>query len=286
MRFRKIICIGIFALAVLILPATGFAYEVVSIKVSTPPTMDGNGDDAAWKLTKAVEFEAEDGPEMSIKSVYTDSEVFFLVSWEDDSESIYANQWVYDGQKWGIRQEVRVKGEAPRDADTDRLGFQWVINDSIKEFAEKGCKVLCHSPEKEDKMYTNSPGERTDIWLWSAAITNPLGYADDYSLNNTNISIKDETDKIKRINAAHLVDNTGGGGKSFERNNAVDKPKWVPKGGISNIQFLLAGNEVSFNSKGIKKGDSVPGWCLSRPKGSRGDINSSCKYYNFNFTSF
>ena len=288
MRFGQILYIGIFVGIIIISPAVVFApnyYELVSVKVSTPPKLDGSGDDEAWKLAKAVKVEAENGPEISIKSVYTDSELFLLVVWEDDSESIYANQWIYDGKKWGIRQEVRVKGEPPRDADSDRLGFQWVINDSIKEFPDKGCTVLCHSPEKEDKMYTNSPGERTDIWLWKAAITNPLGYADDNFLDNTNLSIKDEPDKIKRINAAHRGDDIEPGGVDFEPNIMGDKPKWMyKKGGSSNNPFLIRGTEISFNPSGFKKGDTLPGWCLARPKGSRGDIDASGRYYKDDLT--
>lgn len=282
MRIRHSLCIGIFLMFVIISPLPVYAgdyHELISVKVGSPPKLDGIGDDEAWKSAKEVEVEAEDGPEINIKSVYTDKEIFFLLSWEDDTESVYDKQCIFDGEKWVYKNEVRFKGDPPRVADSDRIGFQWVVDDSINEFPEKGCKTLCHSPEKEDKMYTTSPKERTDIWLWISAITNPLGYMDDNYLDNTNISIKDEKDKVKRINAAHHGDDPGAGGLNFVLNDAGGKPKWMPKGGVKNINFLMKGEETPLNQSVIKKGDALPGWVLARPKGSRGDIDAAGRYH-------
>lgn len=257
-------------------------HNIVSSKVSTAPKIDGSGSDAQWKSAKKVAVEAEDGPEITVKSVYTDKEIFFLIQVVGDlDESINMDQWVYDGSKWAVKQEDRV--DEKWDADTDRFAFQWPITDTAQikknikgkefSFAQKGCAVVCHSPEKEDKMYLLGSGQKTDIWLWKAALTNPLKYAGDWYQDSTNKTVAQEADKSKRVAAAQK----GDGPLGYQRNKAGDKPKWMPKGG-PNKPYLIKGEEVPLDMSRIKKGDTIPGWLLSRPKGSGGDVNAAGKY--------
>ena len=256
-------------------------HNLVSSKVDSAPKIDGSGNDAQWKSAKKTTAEAEDGPEMSIQSVYTNDSIFFLVQWEDLTGSVDMDRWIYDGSKWSIKQEERV--EETRDADTDRLGFQWPITDpnqikkeikgKVVSFAEVGCSVLCHSPEKEDKMYLPEAGQQTDLWQWKAALTNPMGYADDWHQDSTNKTAKEEPDKNKRRSAAQKGDEP----LAYTRNIDGDKPKWMPEKGQDN-RFLIKGHEVPLDMSRIKKGDSVPGWLLSKPKGSGGDITAKGKY--------
>ena len=253
--------------------------EVHSKKVSQAPKIDGNGKDAVWKDAEETTVEAEDGPEIFIRSVYTDKEVFFLFIWEDKDESISQNMWVYDGSKWGIKQEIRFEGEEPWEADSDRLAFQWVMNESIPGFWEKGCKKICHAPEKEDKMYTDTAKERTDIWQWVSSTTNPLGYADDQYLDNSNLSKAKEKDKGKRINIAHKSDDGGRGNQEYQRNDAGGKPKVMSKKAGS---YMMAGGTAPLSGS-FKKGDTIPGYLLAKPKGSRGDISAKGTYSEEDF---
>ena len=81
-------------------------HDLVSSKVGAAPKIDGSGGDAQWESAKNVAVEAEDGPEISIKSVHTDSEIFFLITVVGDLDhSINMDQWVYDGSKWTVKQE-------------------------------------------------------------------------------------------------------------------------------------------------------------------------------------
>ena len=246
-------------------------HKVESAKVDRPPKIDGIADDPAWKKAKELTVEVEDGPELSIRSVYTDKDIFFLFTWGDNSESISQKMWLYDGGKWGLKQEVRFEDEEGWEADSDRLAFQWVINDSIPGFREKGCKKICHAPEKEDKMYTNSPDERTDIWHWVSSTTNPLGYADDDYLDNAHLSKAEEKNKHKRINIAHKSDDGGRGNQEYQRNEAGGKPEFMPK--KKGAGFIIAGNSAPLSGM-FKKGDLIPGYVLSKPKGSRADITA------------
>ncbi len=271
-------------LALTLIPAyTQLSYAkarpLISVKVDVPPKLDGKGGDGAWAMAKQVEVEAEDGPEISIRTVYTKDRLYFLLSWKDETESINMDKWVYDGNKWGVKEEKRWEEEPPWEADSDRFCFQWLIRDEtlIKKFAEKGCAILCHKPEKESKMYTSGPHQVSDIWQWRASITNPLGYADDGFLDHTNISKKDERNADKRINAAHKWDELGPGELNFARNQEGEGPKWMSK--VSSKEpFFIKGQEVPLDMSKIKKGDAVPGWLLARPKGSRGEIDAAAKF--------
>ena len=138
---------------------------------------------------------------------------------------------------------------------------------------QKGCATICHSPEKEDKMYLLGSGQKTDIWLWKSSLTNPLNYADDWYQDSTNKTVAEEADKPKRVAVAQKGDEALG----YVQNKDGDKPKWMPKGG-PNKPFLIKGDEVPLDMSKIKKGDTIPGWLLSRPKGSGGDINAGGKY--------
>ena len=255
------------------------AIPLISVKVDTPPTLDGKGNDAAWAKTKGIEVEAEDGPEIEIKTVYTRDRVYFRMSWKDWTESINLDKWVYNGSKWGVKQEKRWEDEPPWEADSDRFCFQWPLRDEVlvKKFSKKGCAVLCHKPERENKMYTNGPHEGSDIWQWRASTTNPLGYADDGFLDHTNISKKDERNADKRINAAHKWDELGTDGLAQKRNQKGKGPKWMAKTS-SKAPFLIKGQEAPIDMSKIKKGDAIPGWLLARPNGSRGDIDAVAKY--------
>ncbi len=250
-------------------------HEVESAKVDRPPIIDGNADDPAWKKAKELTVEVEDGPELSIRSVYTDKEIFFLFAWGDNSESISQKMWLYDGSKWELKKEIRFEDEEGWEADSDRLAFQWVIDDSIPGFREKGCKKICHAPEKEDKMYTSSAGERMDIWHWVSSTTNPLGYADDHYLDNSVLTKKEEKDKIKRMNIAHKSDDGSRGNQEYQRNEAGGRPEFMPK--EKGAGFIIAGDSAPFSGS-YKKGGLIPGYVLSKPKGSRGDITARGKY--------
>lgn len=284
MKFITVPLMGFFVFLLLFL-CTSLSYakpiSLVSVKVTIPPKLDGGGQDDAWSSAKSVEVEAEDGPEISIKTVYTNNKLYFRLAWSDWTESVSMDKWIYDGNKWRVKEELRWEDEPPWEADTDRFCFQWPIKDEvlIKKFSKKGCSILCHKPEKENKMYTNKANQKSDIWQWRASITNPLGYADDGFLDHTNVSKNDETNADKRINAAHKWDVVGANGSSYQRNRKGNGPKWMSS---TQTPFLVKGQEVPLDMSKVVEGKSIPGWILARPNGSRGNIDAAAKYNQVN----
>jgi len=253
------------------------SFSMASVKVDVPPELDGSGEDVAWEKADSLVVEADFGPEITLSSVYTDNRLYFRFIWGDWTESVHEDKWVYKGDGWEVKQEKRWEDEPPWPANTDRFCFQWPIGKKklIERFSKKGCAILCHKQNKEEKMHTYGPGHVSDLWQWRASITNPLGYVDDGYLDHTNLSKKEEKNTKKRINAAHKWDDHEG--DLPIRNKEGNGPKWIAQD-HPNGPFLVKGNEAPVEVSKVSQGDTVPGWVLARPKGSRGDIDAAAKY--------
>jgi hypothetical protein len=271
----------VFMISGVLLAATKGVNHLVSLKVTSPPQLDGSGSDAVWRNAPELKVQTKNGPELSLKSVYSSDSLYMLISWEDETESAKKNIWVYDGTKWDHLKEQRVYEPKPTKSDEDRLAIHWPINDSIKGFAEKGCLLSCHDSgrfsKRESRMFTNSPTEFLDQWHWKAARTNPIGYLDDKWMDNKVLSESQEPDLHERREAAHHGDAKGEGNLNYSNNKTDDgRPKFRSKGGMAGSQFLVKEDSIliDYSKTTFRKGDTIPGYILARPKGSRGDVDA------------
>ena len=145
------------------------------VKDTEAPKIDGRMD-KVWDSVRATKVTAIEGPqgkvEISLKFLYTDTDIYFLFQWPDKTESL--NRLLeFDGKEW-----KKVKGYE------DRLNLAWDINNTVKDFPKKGCAAVCHKVDKEVELKTGGPNERVDIWHWKAQRSNPVGYADDQWLGH------------------------------------------------------------------------------------------------------
>ncbi len=133
---------------------------LLSLAVEEAPAVDGKADDPVWGRAPTLSLEAERKLEpnigaktkVSLRSVHTGSKISFLVTWEDDSESIEHKPWVWNAGK-------SVYEEGPQREDMCALAFE-------------------HTGAFTADML--SPDEAVwDIWHWKAARTNPQGFAMD-----------------------------------------------------------------------------------------------------------
>jgi hypothetical protein len=247
---------------------------LTAVKVTTPPKLDGSEADEAWKKAPALEVPVAGGTigfaMVTLKAVYTNTDVYLLAKWPDKTMTIEHNPYTYDGTKW-------TKPEGPLE---DRVAVQWNI--SVADFAKGSCALLCHSgdryPDKLPRMHTNAPGEFTDEWHWKAARSNPMGYVDDKYLDST-VDPKDDE-------AGHHAD---GGVRVYTGNRLKDgAPSFVWKGpsvstppGVSADRaklFLLDTDKAPYSptnpltGKPWAKGDKVPVAILQVPTESNADI--------------
>ncbi len=70
---------------------------VLSVKANSAPVLDGQPE-ALWNDARAISIQVSGGAnsgstEVSLKSVYAGDSVYFLVEWEDPTESLYRTPW-------------------------------------------------------------------------------------------------------------------------------------------------------------------------------------------------
>lgn len=136
------------------------AGNLVSARVDKGPNLDGKADDPAWAKAKALEIEAKRplppnvgaSVKVTLKSVHTDSEIYFLAVWDDPTEDITHKTWVWNKEK-------KAYEEGADREDMFSLVFE-------------------HTGSFTTDMLAGV--ESTwDVWHWKAFRTNPQGFAMD-----------------------------------------------------------------------------------------------------------
>ncbi|MEE8403487.1 MAG: ethylbenzene dehydrogenase-related protein [Candidatus Hydrothermarchaeaceae archaeon] len=253
--FMTFAFLGLMALGA---PVLAEGNELKARKVDKGPVIDGKPD-KIWNKVRPIKMKLVEGDKgfnvtASAKAMYTDTDVYFLIRWKDPT---YSQNRVYefDGTQWEKR-----KG------NEDRLGMLWDINGNIKDFKTKGCAILCH--EEGKYMKTNAPSERADIWHWKAQRSNPVGYADDQML--TDIKKKKGHEETGRV-----ADKKEGGSYSSNWDEEAKWPKNMFKDMAKSGPVLLKAHMVKITKAStFAKGAILPREVLSRPVGSRGDIEA------------
>lgn len=259
--------IGIVTLALLLAFAvTAFAAgkgdtELTVKKVSKDPADISSPEWSSAKEATFINDGAAGGPfekktlEVKIKAVYTKGgNINVLVSWPDGTKNDSKEPWKFSKGKWE-KQKV----------EDDKLAFNWEIK-RIKNFATKGCAVVCHSDakNKEDwKYHTETATERGDMWVWRAGTSNPMGYAEDGYVDDDSRKSDAGTGKAKK-------------------NESADKksPKFMqdPSKKPSAAGTLVEGETKEIKGDKFKDGDVIPSWILSKFSGSMADIKAKAQY--------
>ena len=201
-----------------------------------------------------------------MQAVYDDDNLYMVLSWPDDTESIYRRQWTYGRDGWQ-------HGEKE-----DRFAILWQIT-SIDGFETVGCNIACHSPEPPTGMWFNNPGEYGDLWNWKAARTNPMGYLDDGWMGT--YSGHDDGGRYADPGQSSYARNVAASGDApvyiWIDPNAITAP---PAGGESQAAAFLLEEDVTpvTDQVGFSPGDTVPGYVLRLPDGSRADIQGYGKW--------
>ncbi|MFN3479601.1 MAG: ethylbenzene dehydrogenase-related protein [Thermodesulfovibrionales bacterium] len=264
-RLVFLICLLLVVFAI----STAFGETVITAKkVSKDPVDITSPEWASAKETTIVNEGASGGPfekkklEVKVKAVYTKGgNISLLLSWPDSEQSITKEAWKFSKGKW-----EKQKG------DEDKVAINWEIK-RIKNFATKGCAVVCHSEAKntEDwKYHTETATERGDMWIWRAYTSNPLGHAEDGYVDDDSRKADAGTGKAKKNEAADKK-----------------KPKYMqdPAKKPTLPGFLIDGETVEIKDYSkFKEGDVVPSWILSKFSGSMADITAKANWANGRWT--
>jgi len=148
---------------------------IIAKKVANTPKIDGLADDPEWKnVNPVIVYENIGHIEITLKAVYTDEYICFLVTFPDEDESRNHRNLVWDNAK-------KMYFIGPEREDS--FVFKWSMEPDIVDLSIYA-----------DNSYT------TDIWYWKACRTDPMGFSDD------KISTLSMT---KQQNAAKIISKKG-----------------------------------------------------------------------------
>lgn len=242
--------------------------RVMVKKVSTDPADFSSPEWSSAREATLINDGASGGPfekktlEVKLKAVYTKrGTISILASWPDPDKSVAKEAWKLAGGKW-----------AKQNGDEDKLAFNWEIK-RIKNFATKGCAVVCHSEAKSPndwKYHSETATERGDMWVWRAYTSDPMGHAEDGYVDDD--ARKSDT----------------GTGKA-RKNEASDKrkPKYMqdPAKKPTAAGFLTSDETVKIKDYSkFRNGAVVPSWILSTFSGSMADVKTKSRYENGHWT--
>lgn len=252
---------------------------LISIPVDEAPTLDGAADEAFWADAPSVEIEVSGGGNesdttVSIRSVYSGDSVYFVVAWEDPTQSFIRSPW----QKQEDGTWVKLSDPEDEGGDNslyyeDKMAFIWNIANSIQGFEDQGCFTACHAGEEDgDKpfgnKYTSDEGELGDIWHWKSVRN--VGQMDDQYLDWTRWS--EDTPEAGRHS-----DPKDSGGYADNVNEGGDGPAFMaPEGGSRDGApgFILDSEKVPFDDSLFEAGDMVPSIVVAPITGDRGNISA------------
>jgi Ethylbenzene dehydrogenase len=241
--------------------------EVIANRVDTPPVIDGIADEDVWASNDVSIVNINGGAirriDATIQAVYDSQNLYMVVQWPDDTESIDRRAWVYTRDGW------------ERGGKEDRFSILWQITE-IEGFDTIGCNIACHDDDPPIGMWLNNEGEYGDLWGWKAARTNPMGYVDDGWMG----AYSGHEDGGRYVDP---------GVSSYARNEIPpgDVPGfiWGDLDAMSILpavdadhatNFLLNVDVVPIDAlMDFSPGDTVPGYVLRQPSGSRADIQAS-----------
>jgi hypothetical protein len=223
---------------------------VKSYKASQGPLVDGLETEDVWKNAEAVTiFDPIAQVQITIKTVYTDATIFFLVSFPDKDESRKHRSWAWN--------KLKEMYEEAQDRE-DVFVFKWKMDQATKDLSVSS-----------DESYA------ADIWYWKANRTDPGGFADDKIQRLYSYATRDSHELISKSGKKMYIERRGDAGKSAyrseiyvdyqgdlvqryfsrqpESSRADVKAKGVWKDGRWTIEFARAlvtgnGDDVSFQA--------------------------------------
>lgn len=255
---------------------------LTSISADESPVLDGIADDAAWEAASSIVVEVRRGANVeesvvTLKSVYTEDMVYFLVTWDDPTFSWMRFPW--EMQEDGTWIQHKSEDNAGGDENTwyeDKFAFIWEINE-IEYWADEGCFGACHLTEDEEdyesgKPYGNKFTENEDglgdIWHWKSVRN--VGQLHDQHLDGTPWSADTGS-------AGRHSDPSDEGGYKNNVNEDKTAPSFMGEGDAYGTDgspgHILLEDAVEFDASLFEAGDRVPGIVVSPFVGDGGDIS-------------
>jgi mono/diheme cytochrome c family protein len=146
-------------------------------------------------------------PGLKIKAAYDNDNLYILAEWTDKDLDLSDGSWLRRGPVDPLKADSTSGWTSQR--NSDRIAFAFEVNAASSpagSFSNVGCAASCHSNGNNKFMYPTSG--TVDFWNWSAAKTNPMGYAEDMIANSDSLS-DDSGQRIFYRNTNGTTDRSG-----------------------------------------------------------------------------
>ena len=276
------------------------AKTLTAVKTTAAPTLDGKSSEALWASAPEMKVTLSNGgtlqggtggkfdngnTEVTMKATYDAENLYMLLQYKDPTDSKARGPWVLEGGKLVKKPYTELY--------EDKLGINWNINNSVKDFNEAGCTVTCHTATDKGgktvtKHWTNAENEKLDMWHWKYARMNSLFGPDKPALMHDqfmdNVKYDPADDKTK--NAGRHADP---GDKEYVDNVTDDKtaPKLVLDGEALNGNPYVIVDGLDKTKpftvdyiKTMKEGDFIPALIAKQITGDPADIKAKGKWEN------
>lgn len=179
------------------LAQAGASRTLTAFSTTAAPAIDGIAE-GAWNNATAMEIAVRGGfagnITVSMRALYTSSRVFFLLQWDDPTESTVRSPWEKTATGWLKRAVAPALFDNSRLSRwltppdpyyyEDKVAIMWNTGgtSAVGGFDQSGCAVLCHVGQPGDPRplkYTNLVGETADMWHWKLVRTNVVHRLDD-----------------------------------------------------------------------------------------------------------
>lgn len=164
--------------------------DLVSIKVTTAPTIDGTIE-TLWDNSPILEFSTAVPevtgdvfrgyagniiPWVKMRSAYDNENIYFLVQWADPTQSLKRSPWYFNPttKRWAQESgtyDFTLNPIRPPFYE-DKMAFLWNINNSVSGWNSGTCYKSCHTglpaADLSSRHFTNYPTEKIDMWHWKS----------------------------------------------------------------------------------------------------------------------
>ena len=255
---------------------------LTAVYIKTAPVMDGRQDEVWSKgvpVTLNLKGDAAVEPkQVTVRALYTDTEIFLLASYRDSTPLKLNRGWRYEGGRW-------VRGSYD-----DTLAFLWNMNDSIKDFNERGFNVVNAKPGVNDDVYdfkiirTNEADEAAfaaqqgDLWSWCMV--------PEYYFRAGDFVFRAEpkiAGRTREITVQHdYRPNKAPWFKNEKTVNVIVLPKYMLKPGLTDTPWPYEDEVVEITDSTVfRDGDTAPAMIMKRDVkwgGSKDDVSAKATW--------
>lgn len=190
-------------------------------------------------------------PDLTLKAAYDNDNLYILAEWTDTDVDASNSSWFWNGPSDPKKTDSNLGWTSQRNCD--KLAFAFDLNNASSAagvFSNVGCAASCHNDGVKNRMYPQSGS--VDIWNWSVARSNPMGYAEDLKADQDSFY----SDSGQRMNIRNTSGGTDRSGPAFEW-DGTSQSVTLPNGNTALLDpayYIL--NKTPFLGN-VQRGDSL-----------------------------